>query len=687
MIITFFRSSGLSEYLDMCEMKYFIIYVLGQPSPSSLKADMGSVTHLALEWLALLKMQYDEGKETLSLKTSAIDISCHREDLYIATRLTDEDINKINKTRINKQIFLPTAKLPYGQIRYGTIVVNKLITAAYEHFSKTVSPHHPWVKASYLNCYNWTWMALEQNNRHYDPRFRKIISPEQKFDLKIEEDWAKYSYFYQGQQIDGYLGLKGTIDLVTEVNEDTIEVIDWKGLPLDTPLPTPSGWTTMGDVKIDDILFDMDGNQTKVIGKSKVKNKPCYKITFDDTSTAICDDEHLWTLNNGNVVPVTKLKKRDKISLTKPINTENVDLPIDPYVLGYWLGNGRNRGGEICSSDQFIFDEITKRGYNLGEDIGDGENCESKTIFNLTKELRKLNLLHNKHIPSIYLRASYEQRLDLLRGLMDSDGNVNEVRKQAIFTSCTKELSNDTKELLLTLGQRPLQSYITRIVFDKEVEVYPISFRPVDINPFLLPRKADRIDINWGPGESNRRLIKNIELIDNQETQCISVDSPTSTYLCTENMIPTHNTGKMFNWGKNEAKTFETLQEDKQLMFYYYAIRKLFPNYKNVILTINFVRDGGAFSVPFDDSILPKIEGVIRDTFEDIKNKEMPKRLDPTYQDHRCKLFCPFFKRKVEGNNYCRHITDKIEDFGIDYVTETETREGHYVGYYENPGE
>jgi hypothetical protein len=374
MIITFFRSSGLSEYLDMCEMKYFIIYVLGQPSPSSLKADMGSVTHLALEWLALLKMQYDEGKEILSLKTSAIDIKCDREDLYITTTLTDENVNKINKTRINKQIFLPTAKLPYGQVRYGTIVVNKLIAAAYEHFSKTVSPQHPWVKASYLNCYNWTWMALEQNNRHYDPRFRKIISPEQKFDLKIEEDWAKYSYFYQGKQIDGYLGLKGTIDLVTEVNEDTIEVIDWK-------------------------------------------------------------------------------------------------------------------------------------------------------------------------------------------------------------------------------------------------------------------------------------------------------------------------TGKMFNWGKNEAKTFETLQEDKQLMFYYYAIRKLFPNYKNVILTINFIRDGGAFSVPFDDSILPKIEGVIRDTFEHIKSREMPKRLDPTYQDHRCRLFCPFYKRKVDGTNYCKHITDKIEDFGIDYVTETETREGHYVGYYENPGE
>jgi hypothetical protein len=374
MIITFFRSSGLSQYLDMCEMQYFITYVLGQPSPSNMKADMGSAGHLALEWLAILKMQYDEGKEILSLKTSAIDIKCDREDLYIPTRLSDEDVNKINKTRINKQIYLPTAKLDYGQIRYGAVIVNKLIVAAYDYFSKVVSPHHPWTRASFLQCYNCVWMALEQNNRHYDPRFRKIISPEQKFDLKIEEDWAKYSYFYQGKQIDGYLGLKGTIDLITEVNEDTIEVVDWKF-------------------------------------------------------------------------------------------------------------------------------------------------------------------------------------------------------------------------------------------------------------------------------------------------------------------------GKMFNWGKNVPKTYESLQKDKQLMFYYYAIRKILPQYKNIVLTINFIRDGGAQPIPFDDSILEETENMIRDTFLDIKNKEMPKRLDPTYQDHRCKLFCPFYKRKVDGTNYCKHITEKIEDFGIDYVTETETREGHYVGYYENPGE
>jgi len=374
LIITFFRSSSLSQYLDMCHMQYFMTYVLGQPSPANQKADMGSAGHLALEWLALLKIQYDEGKERLTLKTKAIDLDIHRDEIYTTTRISDSEVDKINYTRRNKSIYLPTAKMSYGQVRYGSAVVNKLIDASYKYFSLVVSPNHPWTQASYKQVWNCVWMALEQNNRHYDPRFRKIISPEQRFDLKIEKEWAKFNYFYQGGNIDGYLGLKGTIDLVTEVDENTIEIVDWKF-------------------------------------------------------------------------------------------------------------------------------------------------------------------------------------------------------------------------------------------------------------------------------------------------------------------------GRRFNWGQNTEKTFESLQEDKQLMFYYYAARQIFPNHKNIILTINFIRDGGAFSAPFDDSILPKIENVIKETFNEIRENHRPKLLDPTYQDHRCNKFCPFFKRKVEGQPYCRYISTMIDELGMDYVTETEKSEGFSFSYYENPGE
>lgn len=689
MIITFFRSSSLSQYIDMCHQQYFITYVLGQPSPPNMKADLGSITHLALEWLSLLKIQYDKGNERLKLKTSAIDLDIDREDIYIPTSLKDSDIDKINYSRRNKQIYLPTARLPYGQVRYGSKVVNKLITDSYTYFSTVVSPDHPWTNASYKQAWNWTWMALEQNNRAYDPRFRTIIAPEQKFDLKIEKDWAKYEFYLKGEKVEGYLGLKGTIDLVTKVDDNTIEIIDWKALPIETLLPTPDGWTTMGEVQVGDVLFDKNGKKTKVVGKSKVKQNKCYKIYFDDKTTVVSDVDHIWHLHDGKNKPAHELKVKDKISVTKAIETEQKDLPIDPYVLGLWLGNGRNRGGEICSAYDFVFEEIVKRGYEIGEDIGGKNRCQSHTVLGLTDSLRKLNLLHSKHIPDIYLRASISQRLDLLRGLMDSDGNVNVGRKQAVFTSCSKTLSDDVKKLLITLGQRVNQSNLNRDTnFKKNINVYPLHFRPLDINPFLVPEKADRIDPEWGPGQSNIRRIVKIEELEGEKTvQCIKVDSPSNTFLCTENMIPTHNTGKMFNWGKNEAKTFESLHEDKQLMFYYYAARQIFPQYKNIIITINFIRDGGAQTIAFDDSILEATENMIRQTFEEIKANEKPKLLDPTYNDHRCRLFCPFFKKKIGATPYCRYIADRIDELGIEYVTDTEMREGFTPGYYESPGE
>jgi hypothetical protein len=682
-----FRSSSLNQYVDFCEQQYYINYVLGHDSPPNLKADMGSITHLALEWLSLLKLEYDRGEKLLKLKTGAIDVEFERDKLYEITTLSDEDVKKINKSRINKQFFLPSSQIEFGQERYGSFVVNTLINAAYKHFSEKISPQHPWTRATYKTCWNWTWMALEQYNRMYDPRFSKIISPEQRFEFEIKEDWAKYEYFLKGKKLEGYLKLKGTIDLVTEVDENTIEIRDWKGLALNTPIPTIKGWKTMADLKVGDIIFDKDGVQTAVIGKSQVKKRPCYKITFDDKSSVVCDDEHLWLLKNGNISDTINLKLKDQIETAKPLRYSKKELPIDPYVLGLWLGDGRNRNAEICGSDLFVFEEIKRRGYKIGKNISTNENCNAHTVFHMTNRLRQLNLLKNKHIPEIYLESSFQQRLDLLRGLMDSDGNVNSVRKQAIFTNCNKRLSDDVIKLLLSLGQKPLQSHVKSKGFGLVVDNYPISFKPIDINPFLLPRKANKILKEWGYGKSNFRWIKNIELIGEGETQCIKVDSPSSTYLCTENMIPTHNTGKMFNWGKNEPKSYETLQKDKQLMFYYYAAKHIFPQYENIMITIIFVRDGGPVTVCFDDSDYQEVENMIKEAFLSVKNNQEPKLLDPSYRDHRCNKFCAFYKKQVDGKPLCAYIKDSLDEYGMDHTTDTEIVKGFSPGYYENPGE
>lgn len=322
---------------------------------------------------------------------------------------------------------------------------------------------------------------------------------------------------------------------------------DYKGLPLETKLPTPAGWTTMEEVQIGDQLIDKVGVPCTVIGKSKVKNLPCYQITFDDTSVVECDNEHLWVLHNGAVLPVQSLQINDLILVAEPFQLSRKELPLDPYVLGMWLADGKHTSAEITKPDEGIWEEIQRRGYQIGHDYSVKANngkCRIHTVLGIRGILSSLNVLGNKHIPIEYMRASYEQRLDLLRGLFDGDGSANITRKEAVLNTVNLDFAQQIKELLLSLGQRPLLSPYIAHGFGKYVQAYFVKFRPNGINPFLLARKADKILPSWGSGYAWRRRIKSIEEIPSKATQCVLVDSSDHTFLCTENCIPTHNTGK-----------------------------------------------------------------------------------------------------------------------------------------------
>lgn len=350
---------------------------------------------------------------------------------------------------------------------------------------------------------------------------------------------------------------RGIVD-VTVLNEDSGKAFagDWKGLALHTPLPTPSGWTTMGDIEVGDSLYASDGTECTVVGKSDVHMRKCYKIVFDDTTEVTCDDEHLWPTALGVLsteemyqLRATKGKhvhNKLRVNVARPIaGSSDVNLPVPPYVLGLWIGDGKHTSGEVCKPDQHVWDRVVSYGYALGVDTGRSNTTTTRTILGLRTQLREAGLLSNKHIPAVYLRADYDSRKALLQGLMDSDGNANSVRRQAIFTTCDKGLSDSVMELLLSLGQRPLQSRTTQRGFGKTVTAWPISFKPLNgLNPFSLPRKADRISASWGEGKSYYRRVKHMEEVPTEPTQCIAVDSVDHTYLCTRKFLPTHNTGK-----------------------------------------------------------------------------------------------------------------------------------------------
>lgn len=347
--------------------------------------------------------------------------------------------------------------------------------------------------------------------------------------------------------------IRGIADIVVLDKENKRAYVgDYKGLALDTKLPTPNGFTTMRDVQEGDVLFSESGEQCTVVGKSKVKHLKSYKITFNDTNTVVCDEEHLWKTTTGDVIGVHELMGRHngkqriaipKIAVAAPLALPDVCLPIDPYVLGVWIADGKHTSGEISKPDDFIWEEIQRRGYPVNMATGGKKSCPTRTVQGLSAQLKKTGLLKNKHIPALYLRAGYTQRLDLLRGLMDGDGSANLTRKQCVYSTTDEALAMQVKELLSTLGQKGLVSTVTAYGFGLTVTAYPVSFKPVGINPFLLPRKKDIVTSTWAETAYHYRYAVRVEEIDSVPTQCIAVDSPDKTFLCTEAMIPTHNTG------------------------------------------------------------------------------------------------------------------------------------------------
>jgi hypothetical protein len=226
MLISYFRSSSLGTW-NMCQMKYYICYVLGIQEGSNLKADKGTIVHKVLEDLAIIKkhLQDNPDSKSIVIDDEEFDIT----DFMKPYQLSNEEVEKVNKTRINKEKYVNQndCKIKNGHVRHGVELVEILIRKSYDYYSNRTK--HNWKPIDFKDCTNWTWMALDFKNGVIDPRRRNIVQPEANFKLIIEKDWAKFEHVLpNGEYQEGYLEYKGTIDLVTDVNDSTYEVIDWK---------------------------------------------------------------------------------------------------------------------------------------------------------------------------------------------------------------------------------------------------------------------------------------------------------------------------------------------------------------------------------------------------------------------------------------------------------------------------
>src|SRR6266568_630939 len=214
-----------------------------------------------------------------------------------------------------------------------------------------------------------------------------------------------------------------------------------KALALDTLLATPNGWTTIGKVAVGDQLLGADGRPVAVVAATNVMHgRPCYEVEFSDGKAIVADGQHQWLtwtraarrydaqLRGGRrnyanpalpaVVTTEQIaatlrcasadaRPNHAVALSAPLQLPEADLPIPPYALGCWLGDGHSAGARITAPEPELVMHIEASGLDVLPQADEAR-------------LRELGLLGNKHVPLIYLRACEAQRRELLAGILDT---------------------------------------------------------------------------------------------------------------------------------------------------------------------------------------------------------------------------------------------------------------------------
>lgn len=344
---------------------------------------------------------------------------------------------------------------------------------------------------------------------------------------------------------------------------------DPRGQALDpeTYIPTPDGWKKLDEIQVGSKVFDEEGKIRYVVARKDWMDRPCYKLTFRDNHTIVADENHLWVTENlherhghkgGKVRTTTEIASSLKdtrgatnhgIPWHKPLEYNEQILPVDPYYLGYWLGNGDSGTASLAShakDAEEVAGYIRICGYDTKICQNGTAGCQGRQIWVRSKEklwssrgpshfLRSLGVKNNKHIPECYMRGSKEQRLQLLRGLMDSDGYVDKDGR-CEFNNTNPNLISGVAELVRSLGVGATVRK-RRNAGPKNKDAWSVFFTP-DFSPFRLKRKAELVRASRG---QRYHYITGAEKVANRRTVCIEVDSPSHMFLAGQGMVPTHN--------------------------------------------------------------------------------------------------------------------------------------------------
>lgn len=344
---------------------------------------------------------------------------------------------------------------------------------------------------------------------------------------------------------------------------------------------------------------------------------------------------------------------------------------IVPYIRSSSYGNW-----DFCQMQYFIT-------YVLGHSGGAGKKAELGTIVHKVMEvLSALKKNHQDKPKNKYIVAEDEVvgKVRILRdNLFTSD-----------FVTALEDLSYEKytakSEFQWRPGDRKEVARLVNIIVENGV-FDPRYRHVVDPEPhFDLEieepwAKLDFVDANGNPITGQLSIKGTIDLVTKVDDKVIEVID--------------WKTGARKNWATGEVKTYEKLQNDPQLLLYHYAISRLYPEYDQTIMTIYFVKDGGPFTMCFDDSDRERFLGMLKKRFETIKNCQNPQTIHygnwPEPDDRskfKCNRLCHFYKNNWPGTDIpmCKYVGDHLEEFGMDDTVQGCTKPGFSVGYYEAPG-
>lgn len=319
-----------------------------------------------------------------------------------------------------------------------------------------------------------------------------------------------------------------------------------KALALDTPIATPTGWTTMGEIEVGDVVLGDDGLPVPVTGVTQTwQDRPCFRVTFSDGSSIVADAEHEWLTDDRASRKVAGIRTTQQIHEAlhcatagrrpshsirnaAPLQLPSADLPIPPYTLGAWLGEGSIDAAHVTSADPEIAAYVEGEGF---------DPAAAEVV------LRTHGLLHDRHVPASYLRASQAQRRDLLAGLLDAVGTVTSAG-DVEFTTTYANLAEGVQELIASLGYGC--STAIRVVRGRSGDpstAYCLAFSTHD-TVFRLHRKQilhKEHAREHSVARGSRRVVVAVTPVASVPVRCIEVGNASHMYLAGRSMVPTHN--------------------------------------------------------------------------------------------------------------------------------------------------